>query len=492
MICYHHTDMDGKSAGWLVHTMHPQTIEDSAESYIPTNYGDKFDKHTEKDDVFIVDISISDTSYQDFLNTCKTARSVTWIDHHQTSLDIIEKHKEELQRIDNLTYFVSKCACGAALTYSFFKIPKEDLMRARHISEDEFYNIHAIYKDNGTIVVTLHKARKGYPGDSRFWTTEVKLPQWLFHVDDYDCWKKIDPLTNILTLGVESEDTSLTIKDSFRNTDNIIFNPFWTEFTTDAGAIVKYISSGKSINKYIESRYARELSSTFEWEYKGTKFICKNAPGNSWNFGELIKQYPAAILFHYNGKSGEWKYSVYSDDFSDFDCSEFCKLFGGGGHVHAAGFQTKDLIFLTTSKEKNNVIFLGGTVDDDWRTKFIHIWNKSKDEKTKEIELFNPIIDDWNEEARKKENDTKENAKLNLFVITPNQKGMFSFAEMIECAHSGKVFFALVDTYNQFDKRSMSSYNSIGELVEKHKGIYKVYSGESCLESLVDDVIASI
>ena len=170
MVVYHHTDMDGKSAGWLVHDMHPFAIEDHPEKHIMTDYGDKFDKHNEKDDVVIVDVSISDTTYEDFLNICKTARSVTWIDHHQTSLDIIEKHKEELQAIPNLTYFVSKCACGAALTYSFFRIPQEDLMAIRQTSEDEEYEINAVYNYRGmelvpygAINITMLKKNKKNP-----------------------------------------------------------------------------------------------------------------------------------------------------------------------------------------------------------------------------------------------------------------------------------------------------------------------------------------
>ena len=118
MIVYHHDDMDGKSAAWLVHTMKPSSIEDHPKDYIMMDYNSKFDKHTIKDDVFVVDYSISHSTYDQFIELCKSARTVTWIDHHASSLDVVEKHKDELQAIKNLTYFVSKCACGAALVYS--------------------------------------------------------------------------------------------------------------------------------------------------------------------------------------------------------------------------------------------------------------------------------------------------------------------------------------------------------------------------------------
>ena len=78
MICYHHTDMDGKAAGHVVHICSHLGSNALPSSFIPTNYENKFDKHTEKDDVYIVDISISEATYQSFLSLCKTARSVTW------------------------------------------------------------------------------------------------------------------------------------------------------------------------------------------------------------------------------------------------------------------------------------------------------------------------------------------------------------------------------------------------------------------------------
>lgn len=110
MICYHHNDMDGKAAGYCVHKLKPVEIEDFPESYIMSTYSDILNKHKPNDDVFIVDMSISDSTYPMLLEICKTAKTVTWIDHHATSIDIIEKNKKELQSIKNLTYFVSNCA----------------------------------------------------------------------------------------------------------------------------------------------------------------------------------------------------------------------------------------------------------------------------------------------------------------------------------------------------------------------------------------------
>lgn len=42
-------------------------------------------------------------------------------------------------------------------------------------------------------------------------------------------------------------------------------------------------------------------------------------------------------------KNGKWRYSLYSSK-SDIDCSSIAKLYGGGGHRGAAGFQTNKLL----------------------------------------------------------------------------------------------------------------------------------------------------
>ena len=494
MICYHHNDLDGKAAAFCVHTYKPKTIIDTPDSYFQCTYDDKFDKHTEKDDVLIVDLSISPSTYSDFLEVCRTARTVTWIDHHKSSIDIVAAHKDELQHIKNLTYFVSDCACGAALTYAYFNIPAEFLKKIRLIEDNEEYNISAKYI-NGAIDVTASKRDKKDP-INHFWNNfRIVLPKWLYHIDDYDCWKKIDGFTDYFVLGCDSNNTAFTIYN--RNEERRVYNRFWDRIT-DKNYTYCLIQSGESIYDYIHSRYHRELKHTFEWTYEGTTFICKNGTGNSWCFEHLIAKYPAVILFYYDGSSGKWKYSVFSDESSTYDCKTFCEKFGGGGHLHAAGFSTEKLIF--TSPEYSNisklepVIFLGGTCNDDpWREEFIKEWKDTTKElpECKNIELFNPVVDDWTEECKIKEDEVKKSAFINLFVITPNIKGYYSIAEAVECANNGnnKTIFAVYDKYGKFDKYIIKSFNAIGQIVEAHGGAYIETDN---MHSLIAAIISSI
>ena len=498
MVVYHHNDMDGKSAAYCVHTYKPREIPDNASSYVMMTYEDEFDKHTIKDDVFIVDLSISKNTYSKLLEVCKTARTVTWIDHHESSVDIVNEHKDELQAIHNLTYFISKCACGAALTYAYLHIPSKELLEIRKTEENEYYEINARYKDDGIIRVFAMKKDKKDPTDAFWYTYDFKLPKWLFHIDDYDCWKQIDPDTEFFMLGTDSTNTAFTKYD--KRIESRVFNNFWDNLTKcNDNIILKYISIGKNISNYIHSKYMRELRHTFEWEYEGTTFICKNDTcPNSYCFEYLLDKYPAAIRFYYSAASGKWMYSCYASEQSDFNCKEFCEKFGGGGHAKAAGFSTEKLIFTEKINTKHEpLIFLGGTCNgDEWRTEFIHHWKKNEDIKKSKIKLFNPIVEDWTEEDKKREDEAKEKALINLFVITPKMIGTFSIAEAVECVNnfSSKTIFIIYNKHNDpaFNKAIMKSFDAVGEIITKHGGIYASISGENGMEEIVNTVISVI
>lgn len=73
-------------------------------------------------------------------------------------------------------------------------------------------------------------------------------------------------------------------------------------------------------------------------------------------------------------------------------------------------------------------VFLGGTCEGyNWRKDLI---NELKD--LKDVELFNPIVDVWDEEARRRENKYKKNCDISLYVITPYMEGCYSIAEAVE------------------------------------------------------------
>ena len=73
-------------------------------------------------------------------------------------------------------------------------------------------------------------------------------------------------------------------------------------------------------------------------------------------------------------------------------------------------------------------VFLGGTCNDShWRDEFVkHI--KSN------LTWFNPVVKDWNENAKQIEDEQKKHSRYKFYCLTPKQIGFYSIAEITEDA----------------------------------------------------------
>ena len=129
-------------------------------------------------------------------------------------------------------------------------------------------------------------------------------------------------------------------------------------------------------------------------------------------------------------------------------------------------------------------VFLGGTTKGyDWREvleeRFAYV---------RFLELYNPIVKNWNEDTRKKENFYKEIADINLYVVTPFMEGCYSIAEAVDSSnkHPEKTVFAYIpeakhgNEIRRFTKGMLNSLNAVSEIITNNGG--------TCLTSL-DEVI---
>lgn len=120
-------------------------------------------------------------------------------------------------------------------------------------------------------------------------------------------------------------------------------------------------------------------------------------------------------------------------------------------------------------------IFLGGTVNSDWRYFMINELNKIC------VDYFNPIVTNWDKEAQKREEIEKEKCDWLLFVITPKMKGYYSIAEVVDASNKypEKTIFTLLNSDNEgglngfkhkyvWHKEGETSMHAIMELVEKN------------------------
>jgi hypothetical protein len=109
-------------------------------------------------------------------------------------------------------------------------------------------------------------------------------------------------------------------------------------------------------------------------------------------------------------------------------------------------------------------VFLGGTCNDStWRKELISML---------EIDYFDPVVDDWNEEAYQRELEERKNADHVLYVITPKMTGVYSIAEAVDDSnkHPEKTLFAVLekDGDDEFSDGQMKSLKATSKMIEEN------------------------
>lgn len=111
-------------------------------------------------------------------------------------------------------------------------------------------------------------------------------------------------------------------------------------------------------------------------------------------------------------------------------------------------------------------VFLGGTCNDSkWRDELI---SKLK------IEYFNPVVDDWTEEAYREELRQRDICDFCLYTITPEMTGVYSIAESVDDSNKRpkKTLFCVLNSYGNktFSVGQQKSIDKVGEMIEKNGG----------------------
>lgn len=109
-------------------------------------------------------------------------------------------------------------------------------------------------------------------------------------------------------------------------------------------------------------------------------------------------------------------------------------------------------------------VFLGGTCNGStWRNELI---------KKLKIDYFNPVVEDWDEKAQKREIYEREHCDFCLYVITPKMSGVYSIAEVIDDSNKrpDKTIFCYLeaDYPDRFTEGQLKSMNMIVKMVERN------------------------
>lgn len=121
-------------------------------------------------------------------------------------------------------------------------------------------------------------------------------------------------------------------------------------------------------------------------------------------------------------------------------------------------------------KKKKPEVFLGGTTakGTTWREELIPLL---------EIDYFNPVVDDWNDEAYKKELEKRKTCDFILYVITPLMQGVYSIAEVVDDSNKrpGKTLFCVLENDGDNDKfwtvEQRKSLTAVEKMIENNGGL---------------------
>lgn len=107
-------------------------------------------------------------------------------------------------------------------------------------------------------------------------------------------------------------------------------------------------------------------------------------------------------------------------------------------------------------------VFLGGTTaGPDWRESLTTLLD--------DVRVFNPVVNDWTNEAKEHEARAKEECQVSVYVFTPYIRGVYSVAELVEdmlTRRPGKTVACFLGefegrTWTKFMRRSMESLEAM-------------------------------
>ena len=334
-LCYHHNDMDGKTAANEVYKYFEKNhIPVTSSMFIQRGYDEFFNpRDYEGKWVYIVDLSFTKTSIEKLFTICEGANKVTWIDHHSSSLKCLEDEEilKKLLNYTNLNFIVNNEACGALLTYMYFNGVFGNF-KSQHMPEFSFR-----YDFAGRVIID----------DPDGGGTTLPIPLYLKHVDEWDRWVYGEnQIPVFFNFGSDNHNTNLFAFPS-ENASEMRYNKgFWGALESST-FVNKLIAEGEVIKKYVDIQAARNTEHDgYECKIGGHKAFVLNSSGNSMMAGDKINQYDLICLWHYDGKNKKYKYSLYSEK-ETVNCAEIATSIepSGGGHRGAAGFSLDKMIF---------------------------------------------------------------------------------------------------------------------------------------------------
>jgi len=280
MKIFYHDDTDGRCAAHVIGNQTYPIMSMDHSKYIAMDYNRPFPFDKVVKDESVYIVDYS-ISTEDMDKLFDITKNVVWIDHHQSSL---EKYKGYDKKISGIRY---NGLAGCVLTWIYMKYGS--------VTQPSQY--------------------------------EWEVPEYIRLLGDYDTWTfKYGDRSLHFYFGMQSEDTGPESR-------------LWMDVKASKYLVDKLVGNGQIICKYRNQLY-REMLATYGYKttFEGHKAIVLNAEANSNAFDSVAGKYDLNILVVWNGEV--WTVSLYS---KIVDVAKLAEKYGGGGHVQASGFATKEL-----------------------------------------------------------------------------------------------------------------------------------------------------
>lgn len=160
-----------------------------------------------------------------------------------------------------------------------------------------------------------------------FYSGAFVLPMALAYIQDRDIWAWKLSETKNFTAALQQYPITMA------SMDTIMLN-------IKHQSILGIIQEGVAINAVLASQIEKVLHGSYLKNFEGFEAIPHvNCPAYlmSEALNELAKGHPFAVGWYYDGEAEQMKFSLRSSKGAE-DVSVIARLYGGGGHVNAAGF----------------------------------------------------------------------------------------------------------------------------------------------------------
>ena len=279
--------------------------------------------------IFILDISITEETAKGIFS-CLFADGVdlTWIDHHQSSVEFANSELGSQLRYKGI---IDTRSSAALLTYEY--LYDKRLIRDSFISNDNL--IEDIAKDIDDHDRWIHEMN-GEALNEHFYNGTYSSS--MHSICSFDWF-------NFMTNSYDYENMLAEGKLLVRHTQSM-YNRIYE--STKQDFFIRFFVIDSKPNTYSDGSIDKE-NIVYYTSYVATMLMATcNGVGNSSLFGEDDTNHNTKdLLFRYsscweNGNHA-WRGTFYSCNESHVNCNKVAESFGGGGHKHAAGCTIRNL-----------------------------------------------------------------------------------------------------------------------------------------------------